>query len=113
MILILDVETTFTDGDNTPYNLNNKLVSVGINSKYFFFYHQSVDESTHQETFNKIQKLLDDAKLIVGHNLKFDMTWMYHFGFKYNGKLYDTMLAEYISFRGHPFSGKARLSLSL
>ena len=113
MILILDVETTFTDGDNTPYNLNNKLVSVGINSKYFFFYHQSIDESTHQETFNKIQKLLDDAKLIVGHNLKFDMTWMYHFGFKYNGKLYDTMLAEYISFRGHPFSGKTRLSLSL
>jgi hypothetical protein len=43
MILILDVETTFTDGDNTPYNLNNKLVSVGINSKYFFFYHQSID----------------------------------------------------------------------
>ena len=58
MILILDVETTFTDGDNTPYNLNNKLVSVGINSKYFFFYHQSIDESTHQETFNKIQKFL-------------------------------------------------------
>ena len=58
MILILDVETTFTDGDNTPYNLNNKLVSVGINSKYFFFYHQTIDESTHQETFNKIQSSL-------------------------------------------------------
>ena len=35
MISVLDIETTFTeDGDNTPYNLRNKLVSVGVNDEY-------------------------------------------------------------------------------
>ena len=37
MISVLDIETTFTeDGDNTPYNLRNKLVSVGVNDEYYF-----------------------------------------------------------------------------
>ena len=49
----------------------------------------------------KVQKILDESTLIIGHNLKFDMSWMYEFGFKYNGKLYDTMLAEYIIMRGN------------
>ncbi len=40
MISVLDIETTFTkDGDNTPYNLSNKLVSVGVNDEYIFFNH--------------------------------------------------------------------------
>ena len=38
MISVLDIETTFTkEGDNTPYNSENKLVSVGVNKEYLFF----------------------------------------------------------------------------
>jgi DNA polymerase I-like protein with 3'-5' exonuclease and polymerase domains len=102
LITVLDVETTFTkDGDPTPFHPDNRLVSVGINDEYFFFYHKDMkDMKKIQESKKRIQEILNDSTLIVGHNLKFDMSWMYEFGFTYNGKLYDTMLAEYVMNRG-------------
>ena len=102
MITVLDIETTFTkEGDPTPFNPENKLVSIGINDEYFFFYHKDMqDMKKIQENKKRVQEILDSSVLVVGHNLKFDMSWMYEFGFKYNGKLYDTMLAEYIINRG-------------
>ena len=39
MITTLDVETTYQEGDPSPYNDKNKLVSVGINKEYYFFNH--------------------------------------------------------------------------
>jgi DNA polymerase-1 len=102
MITVLDIETTFTkEGDPTPFNPNNRLVSIGINNEYFFFYHKEMNDMKKiQENKIAIQKILDESVLVVGHNLKFDMSWMYEFGFKYEGKLYDTMLAEYVVNRG-------------
>ena len=40
MITTLDVETTYQEGDPSPYNDSNKLVSVGINKEYNFFNHK-------------------------------------------------------------------------
>ena len=100
MISVLDIETTFTqDGDNTPYNLSNKLVSVGVNDEYIFFNH---DEFTGdiRTSHNKLQSILDKTTLMVGHNLKFDLSWLLECGFKYEGKLWDTMVAESVLFRG-------------
>ncbi len=103
MITTLDIETTVSkEGDPSPFNYENRLVSIGINDDYYFFYHKDVkDVEKIKENKNKVQKILDESTLIIGHNLKFDMSWMYEFGFTYNGKLYDTMLAEYIIMRGH------------
>ena len=81
MISVLDIETTFTkDGDNTPYNLSNKLVSVGVNDEYIFFNH---DEFTGdiRTSHNKLQSILDKTTLRVGHNLKFDLSWLLECGF--------------------------------
>ena len=102
MITVLDIETTFTkDGDPTPFNPENKLVSIGINDEYYFFYHKDMkDMKKIQDSKQRIQQILNASTLVVGHNLKFDMSWMYEFGFTYNGKLYDTMLAEYVMNRG-------------
>ena len=100
MISVLDIETTFTqDGDNTPYNLSNKLVSVGVNDEYIFFNH---DEFTGdiRNSHNKLQSILDKTTLMVGHNLKFDLSWLLECGFKYEGKIWDTMVAESVLFRG-------------
>ena len=100
MISVLDIETTFTqDGDNTPYNLSNKLVSVGVNDEYIFFNH---DEFTGdiRTSHNKLQSILDKTTLMVGHNLKFDLSWLLECGFKYEGKIWDTMVAESVLFRG-------------
>ena len=37
---------------------------------------------------------------MIGHNLKFDLAWLYEVGFKYSGKVYDTMIGEYVLQRG-------------
>ena len=112
MITTLDIETTFQEGDPSPYNEKNKLVSVGINDEYYFFEHK--DNKNGHDNRKKIQDILDKSKLIIGHNLKFDMSWLYWVGFKYDGELYDTMIAEYILQRGNKFDKfHKRISLSL
>ncbi len=103
MITTLDIETTVSnEGDPSPFNHENRLVSIGINDEYYFFYHKDVKDVEHiKQNKERVQEILDESDLIIGHNLKFDMSWMYEFGFTYNGKLYDTMLAEYIIMRGN------------
>ena len=100
MISVLDIETTFTkDGDNTPYNLKNKLVSVGVNDEYFFFHHDDYNGDI-KSNHDKLQHILDETTLMVGHNLKFDLSWLLECGFKYEGKLWDTMIAESVLLKG-------------
>ena len=102
MISIVDVETSYQKTghggkDPLPFNPKNILVSVGINDEYYFTNHtQRVDEGCYY----KIQAVLDKTTLLVGHNIKFDLEWLLEAGFKYEGKVYDTMLGEYILNRG-------------
>jgi DNA polymerase I-like protein with 3'-5' exonuclease and polymerase domains len=42
------------------------------------------------------QRELDTADVVVGQNIKFDLSWIRECGFKYEGHVYDTMVAEYI-----------------
>ena len=37
---------------------------------------------------------------MVGHNIKFDLSWIYEAGFSYKSKIYDTMIGEYVLARG-------------
>lgn len=119
-ILVLDVENSVThkrftkrDGkvdkyiDMTPYNENNFLVSVGYNenpsdrpdhSEYLFFKHNGREATPG--AFETLQKELDDCDLLVGHNIKHDLAWLIECGFKYDGPLYDTMIAEFVLARG-------------
>ena len=102
MITTIDVETSYqkTEAggfDPSPFNPNNILVSVGINDEYYFTNHsERIDEGC----FHKIQKILDETKILVGHNIKFDLSWLLEAGFKYDGNVYDTMIAEYVLNRG-------------
>jgi DNA polymerase I-like protein with 3'-5' exonuclease and polymerase domains len=102
VISIVDVETSYQKTghggkDPLPFNPKNILVSVGINDEYYFTNHtQRVDEGCYY----KIQAVLDKTTLLVGHNIKFDLEWLLEAGFKYEGKVYDTMLGEYILNRG-------------
>lgn len=115
MILVLDCETTWTVIDKkrnpSPFLPTNKLVSVGclafrhddscqpLGQRYYFFNHaDGAPES--KENHAKLQKLLDQTTLLVGQNIKFDLQWLRECGFKYNGALWDTMIAEYILARG-------------
>ena len=102
MITTIDVETSYqkTEAggmDPSPFNPQNILVSVGVNDEYYFTNHsERVDEGC----YHKIQKILDDTKLLIGHNIKFDLSWLLESGFKYDGNVYDTMIGEYILNRG-------------
>ena len=110
MITTVDVETSWqvteTGGyDPSPFHPDNILVSVGLHAdvpthtrfgsqeklEYFFTNHS---ERIDKGCFHKIQKYLDMTTLLVGHNIKFDLMWLLEAGFKYNGRVYDTMLVS-------------------
>ena len=109
MKIILDVENTVTKRDGKihldPFEPDNSLVMVGV---------QGVDHSTPpriytfdhadiQPTFNgkeELQMTLDQTTLLIGHNIAYDLLWLWESGFIYNGEVYDTMLNEYILQRG-------------
>ena len=38
--------------------------------------------------------------MLIGHNIKFDLSWLYNCGFTYNNRVYDTMVVEYVLARG-------------
>ena len=102
MISVFDVETSFqlTDEgkkDPSAKNPDNFLVSLGINDEYIFFKHREFKGIPNRKV---IQDILDKTTLLVGHNIKFDLLWLWEAGFKYDGRVCDTMLVEYIFNRG-------------
>lgn len=49
----------------------------------------------------RLFKCVFDSKLIIGHNLKFDIQWLYNFGIV-PAKVYDTMVMEQFIYLGYP-----------
>ncbi len=109
MKLILDVENTVTKRDGKmhldPFEPDNSLVMVGIlpvdadaQPRIYTFDHAQIEP-----TFNAKEELqlnLDNTTLLIGHNIAYDLLWLWESGFKYDGEVYDTMLNEYILQRG-------------
>ena len=104
MITIVDVETTFQINgkrpDPSPFNPSNQLVSVGINDDYYCFFNTSCPNYNVRDNHKSVQDILDKTTLLIGHNLKFDLSWLIECGFKYTGRVYDTMIGEYVLGRG-------------
>ncbi len=106
-VLTFDVETTHVikeSGSTTPLPyFGNRLVSIGYqwlgeSTQYLCFYHAT--EKATDDGFNIFQTALDLADVVVGQNLKFDLCWIRDCGFKYDGHIYDTMVAEYVLSKG-------------
>ena len=106
MFMVLDVETTFKEVNGktnpSPFVEGNKLVSVGLQKfrtevnpvEYYKFSHESGDES--EKSHKIINNYLKETKLLIGHNIKFDLQWLLECGFAYGGAVYDTMVVEYL-----------------
>ena len=102
-VLTFDVETTHVEkrgGGHTPLPFfGNRLVSIGykwlVSSVDYDCYYHSTQPPT-LNAFTKFQAALHHADVLVGHNIKFDLTWIRECGFGYKGDIYDTMVAEYI-----------------
>lgn len=121
MELVLDIENTIShpyedrpnEIDGSPFNSDNKLVSVGVeevttgNNNYYIFNHVELDLDGDESPSTELQKDLDNTTLLIGHGIKHDLMWLRECGFKYNGAVWDTMIAEYVLAKGR------KLNLSL
>ena len=102
MKLTLDVENTTTKRDGKlhldPFEPDNKLVMVGCltDQGNEYLYNMDRGGTSHVE----IQELLDQATILIGHNIAYDLMWLWESGFRYDGPVYCTMLTEYILQRG-------------
>jgi DNA polymerase I-like protein with 3'-5' exonuclease and polymerase domains len=111
MRLVLDVENTITKRDDKihgdPFEPSNHLVQVGMLDADDPKPTLTIKTLDHNESkddtgFNRldIQWTLDNTKLLIMHNAQHDLMWLWECGFRYDGAIYDTMLAEYILDRG-------------
>lgn len=111
MRLVLDVENTVVKKDNKlhldPYEPTNSLVMVGVlpeggEPKHYTFDHVDYDckYEYRKKDCDAIQKLLDECTLLIAHNAQHDLLWLWETGFRYDGDVWDTMLAEYVLQRG-------------
>jgi len=116
MLTVIDIETTTNGPDRSPspYNNRNYLVSVGWSNddgdEYVCIRHNDVKNSGEcydNEEYSStvahtkvLQSVLDKTTLLVGHNIKFDLSWLLECGWEYNGNIYDTMIYEYVKAGG-------------
>ena len=110
MRLVLDVENTVTKRNNKthmdPFEPTNFLVQVGTKNvdipserHILTFDHVEYNDRTGANA-KLLQTILDQTTLLIMHNAQHDLMWLWASGFKYDGEIYDTMLAEYILQRG-------------
>ena len=107
MKLVLDVENTVTNRDGKmhldPFEPTNSLVMVGMlmeEGKEVQVVFDHAEKSNTLNGTNLVQNALDKTTLLVGHNIAYDLVWLWESGFSYNGKVFDTMLGEYVLQRG-------------
>ena len=107
MKLTLDVENTVTQRDGKmhldPFEPENSLTMVGMLNdqgveRIVTFDHSEVEADDFGHTV--VQEWLDKATVIICHNAAYDLMWLWESGFKYDGAVFDTMLAEYVLQRG-------------
>ena len=114
--LVVDVENSVTHLDNRridnrPHNKNNELVSIGIlnvdtgEEDYVAVYHR--DKAHNKDHIAEVKNKIQSADILIGHNIKYDLQWLWASGIEYNGRVYDTMIGEYVLARGE------RVSISL
>ena len=110
MRLVLDVENTITKREKKnildPFEPGLELVQVGVQNvdnvdeTHLFTLNHVEDQDIGGSRAKNIQILLDHTTLLIMHNAQHDLMWLWESGFKYDGDIYDTMLAEYLLLRG-------------
>ena len=107
MKVTLDVENTVTKRDGKmhldPFEPENSLTMVGVLTDQDYEAHFPFDHSEHESQHDyheRVQWFLDNATVLIMHNAAHDLLWLWESGFKYDGPVFDTMLAEYVLQRG-------------
>jgi len=108
MKLTLDVENTVTHRDGKmhldPFETGNSLTMVGMltdqNDETLVVFDHEESAPADQQSFDLVQSYLDNATVLIMHNAAHDLLWLWESGFRYDGPVFDTMLAEYVLQRG-------------
>lgn len=99
-ILSLDCEHSY--GFMRPYQKGFYLTCVGAVSnfaddKVWWFEHDDLEPKPFVDNFVEIQKMLDEADILLAHNLKHDLTILRHYTIDAGSvELWCTMLVEYL-----------------
>ncbi len=92
--LTLDVETTISNKGNA-FDQTNKLMYVGLSGKKVYDIEYSVDP--YKELLKDIQIAVNDADVLVGFNIKFDLHWLQRYGIVFKDKrIWDCQLVQFI-----------------
>ncbi len=95
--VVLDLETTTKEIFKRKGNfLFNEIIAASCKTleSHYTYYHTD-------NLLNNIFKCLNKVDVIVGHNIKYDLLYLWKYPelqefFKRGGKIWDTQLAEYI-----------------
>jgi len=107
MKLTLDVENTTTERNGKlhldPFEPDNSLTMVGMlddtgREHLIYFDHNDIEATPFGH--GVVQNELNKATVLICHNAAYDLLWLWESGFKYDGPVFDTMLAEYVLQRG-------------
>jgi len=98
----LDVETSVAPA-HRPWCRDSFLVNIhtsdetGNNKRTWWFYHRELSPVDQHKLVLELQEYLNQFDRLVGHNLKFDVQWLWHLGLNTNHhRLFCTMIADYL-----------------
>ena len=92
--LTLDVETSISNNGNC-FDETNKLVMVGLVGHKM--YPIEYGDAPYGENLAAIQTAIDDADVLVGFNIKFDLHWLSRYGIKFaDKKIWDCQLVHFM-----------------
>jgi len=110
MRTVLDVEnnTTKREGKNLldPWEPGNFLVQVGTlnvdktDEEHILTFDHKERKDTGGGAAFVLQAVLDETSLLIVHNARHDLPWLWESGFTYDGDIYDTLIGEYLLLRG-------------
>ena len=95
-VLVLDVETDHEDEDPSPWHGTNKMVLGGLlNAATGTYYIKSTPKQVWSIIDGYARK---GPVLLVGHNIKFDLNWVYYGSGRrahFQVSVWDTMIAAF------------------
>ncbi|OHE77317.1 MAG: hypothetical protein A3F67_05835 [Verrucomicrobia bacterium RIFCSPHIGHO2_12_FULL_41_10] len=103
MVLIIDTENSGAQRDKAaPFNYDNKCCYIGTLSVvhdmcYPVLYSVEYNDSPYKDSLEAVRYEIDNAKLLVGFNLKYDLHWLRRYGIRANAtRIFDVQLAWFI-----------------
>lgn len=100
-VIVIDCEASGAiKNKGHPFDPDNKLCVVGIkrnNDPVDVFDVEMFPDKPYGKTLYAIQQIIDNADIIVGFNIKYDLHWLNNYGISFHDKkIWDCQLAHFI-----------------